>query len=215
MNTTFHMILIPSHVVNLENVILGRISLWPMPWHLKEGKAGSSSDFCKSIHSWAQSFPDVYRNILYIIYPMVLEYIYIYTYVDVQLPWAIWELVWLKQPGVFTCFNMLCFEEKGWEPRFSKSDMGIQTCDIHIQFDACDVMPALFPNLFTSKMQVNHYANRRKFPQQKQTNDTVSWLKKKSRPSFTLVSPKLVGGFNPLEKIWVKLDHFPKVRGEN
>ena len=141
--------------------------------------------------------------------------IYIYTYVDVQLPWAIWELVWLKQPGVFTCFNMLCFEEKGWEPRFSKSDMGIQTCDIHIQFDACDVMPALFPNLFTSKLQVNHYANRRKFPQQKQTNDTVSWLKKKSRPSFTLVSPKLVGGFNPLEKIWVKLDHFPKVRGEN
>lgn len=169
------MILIPSHVVNLENVILGRISLWPMPWHLKEGKAGSSSDFCKSIHSWAQSFPDVYRNILYIIYPMVLEYIYIYICRCITPMGHLGTCLTETARRWATCLN-ICYalKRKGENLVFSKSDMGIQTCDIHIQFFSCVWCEAgsLPKPVHQQFMQVNHCANRRKFPQQKQTNDT-------------------------------------------
>ena len=35
------------------------------------------------------------------------------------------------------------------------------------------------------------------------------------RPTKLLETTKLVGGFQPIWKTWVKLDHFPKVRGEN
>ena len=174
MNTTFHMILIPSHVVNLENVILGRISLWPMPW-APERRQGRFFQRLLQVNPFLSSkFPGCVQK--YIVYH--ISYgpgIYIYIYIcRCKLPWAIWELVWLKQPGVSPhVSNVLCFEEKGWEPRFSKSDMGIQTCDIHIQFFSCVWGDAgsLPKPVHQQFMQVNHYANRRKFPQHKQTND--------------------------------------------
>ena len=216
MNTTFHMILIPSHVVNLENVILGRISLWPMPW-APERRQGRFFQRLLQVNPFLSSkFPGCVQK--YIVYH--ISYgpgIYIYTYVDVNSHGPFGNLSdWNSQEFLHMFQMCYALKRKGENLVFLRAIWGYKLATFTSSFfHACEVMLALFPNLFTSNscksiiMQIAENSHNINKPM-----TFVSWLQK-FKAQFYIGLPQTSWWFQPTWKIcssnWII---FPS-RGEN